>query len=75
MKDILVIAAVFATWIALNAWILPWFGIQTCMSGACSRIPNNQPAAGAKPTEREPASRLEDDGNRNLNKLAGMPES
>jgi hypothetical protein len=75
MKDILVIAAVFATWIALNVWILPWFGIQTCMNGACYRIPSDQPAAGAKPAEREPASRLEDEGNHSRNKPAGMPES
>jgi hypothetical protein len=39
MKDYLFIAALFIGWIALNRWILPWFGIQTCMGGACARIP------------------------------------
>jgi hypothetical protein len=22
-------------WIVLNRWVLPWFGIRTCMSGGC----------------------------------------
>ena len=39
MKDYLFIAALFFGWIALNRWILPWFGVQTCMSGACARAP------------------------------------
>ena len=39
MKDILILVGIFAGWIALNVWILPWFGIRTCMSGAC-RVPH-----------------------------------
>lgn len=35
MNDVLFFAALFGGWIALNLWILPLFGIQTCMSGAC----------------------------------------
>lgn len=38
MKDILIFCGVFAGWIALNMWVLPFFGIRTCMSGAC-RVP------------------------------------
>jgi hypothetical protein len=39
MKDILIFVGIFAGWIVLNIWILPWFGIRTCMSGACTRVP------------------------------------
>jgi len=39
MNDILVFAGIVAGWIVLNVWILPWFGIRTCMSGAC-RVPH-----------------------------------
>lgn len=24
-----------AAWIVLNRWVLPWFGVPTCMSGGC----------------------------------------
>lgn len=44
MKDILIFAAVMAGWIALNMWVLPYFGFQTCMSGGC-RVPEVKPAA------------------------------
>ena len=36
MNDILILVGIVAGWIALNLWILPWFGIRTCMSGACA---------------------------------------
>ena len=36
MKGFFLVLAVFVLWIALNRWILPWFGIRTCMSGSCS---------------------------------------
>lgn len=35
MKDILIFAAVVAGWFVLNMWVLPLFGIRTCMSGGC----------------------------------------
>jgi hypothetical protein len=38
MKDILIFVGIFAGWIVLNIWVLPWFGIRTCMSGGC-RVP------------------------------------
>jgi hypothetical protein len=51
MKDILIFVGIFAGWIALNLWVLPYFGIRTCMSGAC-RVPE------VKPTElRSPADK------------------
>jgi hypothetical protein len=39
MKNILLPIAIFAAWNVLNRWVLPWFGIQTCMSGACAQLP------------------------------------
>lgn len=44
MNDVLFFAALFGGWITLNLWVLPLFGIQTCMSGAC-RVPHNKHAA------------------------------
>ncbi len=35
MKDLLMIGLFLFFWIALNRWVLPAMGIQTCMSGAC----------------------------------------
>lgn len=40
MRDGLTIIAILAAWIVLNRWILPRFGVQTCMSGACARAPH-----------------------------------
>ncbi len=39
MSDILFFSSLIAGWIVLNVWILPLFGIQTYMSGAC-RVPH-----------------------------------
>jgi hypothetical protein len=38
MYDMLFFASLIAGWIVLNVWIMPLFGIHTCMSGACSRV-------------------------------------
>ncbi|MDZ4850586.1 MAG: hypothetical protein SGI77_14975 [Pirellulaceae bacterium] len=35
MKDIAVPIAILVAWIALNVWVLPMFGIRTCLSGSC----------------------------------------
>ena len=35
MSGFFVFAGLFVAWIVLNIWVLPRFGIQTCMSGAC----------------------------------------
>ena len=42
-------ATLFVFWVVLNVWVLPYFGIQTCMSGAC-RTPRVQ--------HEEPSSRM-----------------
>ena len=33
MREFLILLGVVLFWITLNRWILPWFGIPTCMSG------------------------------------------
>jgi hypothetical protein len=38
MDDMWIYFLFFVGWIALQRWILPRFGIPTCMSGAC-RVP------------------------------------
>jgi hypothetical protein len=36
MQEFLIMMGVLSGWIILNRWVLPRFGIQTCMSGCCS---------------------------------------
>jgi len=38
----MVLGGFLVFWIVLNRWLLPYFGIQTCMSGACSLPPQTQ---------------------------------
>ena len=42
MSGFFVFAGLFVAWIVLNIWVLPRFGIQTCMSGACG-VPRTKP--------------------------------
>ena len=44
MYDIPFLASLIVGWIVLNVWILPLFGIQTCLSGACRVPPVEQDA-------------------------------
>ncbi len=48
MNDLSIIALFLVAWIALNRWILPAMGIETCMSGGCCgnscRVPAGQKA-------------------------------
>lgn len=30
------VVIVLAAWFILSRWVLPWFGLPTCMSGCCS---------------------------------------
>jgi hypothetical protein len=34
-KEIGLLLLFVAAWVGLNRWVLPWFGIPTCMSGRC----------------------------------------
>jgi hypothetical protein len=36
MREFSIMFGVLALWIVLNRWVLPWFGIHTCMSGGCA---------------------------------------
>jgi hypothetical protein len=36
MKTAAIYVGIVVLWIVLNRWILPWFGVRTCMSGACA---------------------------------------
>jgi hypothetical protein len=50
--DISALATVFfvlVTWIVLGRWVLPWFGVPTCMGGSCS--------LGPPPTVEQPVER------------------
>ena len=47
MGEFLILLGVVLFWITLNRWILPWFGIPTCMSGAC--IVDRCPSCGPGP--------------------------
>jgi hypothetical protein len=49
MKDVLFIVAIFAIWIGLNRWVLPWFGVPTCMSGCCGTAVGPQCNAPSSP--------------------------
>ena len=42
MKDALIVIGFVVFWIVLNRWVLPRFGVQTCMSGACQRVPSTE---------------------------------
>ena len=57
MNDLLVIALILFGWIALNRWLLPALGIQTCMSGACCgnscQVPPSRPAVNDSDEEIE----------------------
>jgi len=55
MYDILFFVGLIAGWIILNVWVLPLFGIQTCMSGAC-RVPNVE--QDAPPNTADQAARV-----------------
>jgi hypothetical protein len=54
MKDFAILFGVAVLWIALNRWVLPWFGVQTCMSGGCSVQNARSPSAAPMlPNEKE----------------------
>ncbi len=42
LKESGLLLGLFLAWILLTRWVLPWFGFNTCISGAC---PVNIPPA------------------------------
>ncbi len=57
MKDLLMIGLFLFAWIAINRWVLPAMGIQTCMSGACCgsscEVPASHPVVSESPQEEQ----------------------
>jgi hypothetical protein len=56
-KEIGLVLLFLAAWIVLNRWVLPWFGVPTCMSGSCQidRRPEvRQAASEATPDPESP---------------------
>jgi hypothetical protein len=57
MKDMLMIGLFLFAWIAINRWVLPAMGIQTCMSGACCgsscEAPVPRPVVSESPQEEQ----------------------
>lgn len=45
-----ILLLILTAWIVLNRWVLPRFGIDTCMSCSC-RADRSRPAPDAEPTE------------------------
>jgi len=39
-KEFLFFAGFLVFWVVLNRWVLPWFGVATCMSGSCGLDPH-----------------------------------
>jgi len=35
-RETLFVLALLVGWLVLNRWVLPWFGVPTCMSGGCA---------------------------------------
>ena len=49
-KETLFILLFLVAWIVLNRWVLPHFGVSTCMSGACG-LPPRVPAQEQTPEQ------------------------
>lgn len=53
-KELVILVGFLAGWFALNRWVLPWFGVSTCLSGSC--------AVSARPAETEPVPKGSEQG-------------
>lgn len=58
MIDILILLTVLAAWFLLNLWVLPKFGMQTCLSGFCKLNPHSESSTqrNAEVTHSEPVN-------------------
>ena len=56
-KEPLLFILFLVAWFSLNRWILPWFGIPTCMSGDCGVDP---PRAAVRDTIAAPTQQPDD---------------
>ncbi|MCR4413664.1 MAG: hypothetical protein NUV77_14680 [Thermoguttaceae bacterium] len=67
MKDLALVLAILAGWIVLNRWVLPWFGVPTCMGGCCrapygSTAEDSASTCGTVPSPLPPAGTPEHPG-------------
>ena len=51
MKDIFIVVGMLAVWFALQMWILPRFGVNTRLSGACAVDPQKSKISTTESTE------------------------
>lgn len=61
MKDTLVFAGLLVAWIVLFRWVLPRFGIETCMSGACAQRPNTDKLSAERDIHKIGPDRITED--------------
>lgn len=59
-KEASLILGFLVFWFVLNRWVLPLFGISTCMSGACG-LPRTPPAAHGTHQQSEQPLELQSD--------------
>ncbi len=59
-KEIGLIVGLLVAWFALSRWVLPWFGIPTCSSGACG-VP---PGASLAEPDDEPGPQIAPERNK-----------
>lgn len=53
-KSLALLFALVAAWFILNRWVLPFFGVSTCMSCGASCQPINRPAVTSPADSRDP---------------------
>jgi hypothetical protein len=61
MREFWLLLGTLVLWIVLNRWVLPWFGIRTCMSGGCAT--DFCPSRGPGPWTQSDTDVLEPKGN------------
>ena len=50
-KEVLIFGGVFVGWFLMVRWVLPYFGVPTCMSGSCSTPPRQAEYGTSLPME------------------------
>lgn len=42
MKELLLPFGIMVAWFVFSAWVLPMFGVNTCLSGSCARYSDSE---------------------------------
>ena len=61
MNTTALVLGTLVLWIVLNRWVLPWFGVRTCMSGGCAA--DSCPSCGPEPSNYGDKDVTESKGN------------